>query len=298
MALVSNISVMPLPRPVGAQADGLTREGVARLELVAGQTGKTVLKDLFHSQPLRLLFPFESDHEAFQAVIACVSGGIVGGDKLDASVKLGEGAKAVVIGQAAEKVYRSLGADSLIDNRLEVGARAWLEWLPQETIIFDGARLRRRTAARVHAEGQLLGGEILVFGRQARGENLASGLIRDSWEIHDGSGALIWKDVLHMEDDLAALLGHPATFDGARGYGTIIYRGAAGQALLALLRAELEKFSHSALRIGVSFVRGTLLVRILGRSVIDLRRAFAGIWSFLRHQAAGLPCAMPRLWAI
>ena len=297
MALVSNISVMPLPRPFRAQADDLVREGVARLELAAGQGGKTVLRDLFHSQPLRVLFPFESDHSLFQAVIACVSGGIVGGDSLSATVKLGEGAKAVVIGQAAEKVYRSLGADSFIENSLEVGGRAWLEWLPQETIIFDGARLRRRTAARVHARGELLGGEILVFGREARGENLSNGLIQDSWEIRDGHGVLVWKDVLHMDGDLAALLGHPATFDGARAYGTVIYRGAAGQRLRELLRAELENFAH-ALRIGVSLVRDTLVIRMLGRSVIDLRRAFAGIWSFLRHAAAGLPCVMPRLWAI
>lgn len=298
MALVSNISVMPLPRPVSAQQDGLFREGVARLELATGQNGKTVLRDLFHSQPLRLLFPFESQDEAFQAVIACVSGGIVGGDRLSATVKLGEGAKAVVIGQAAEKVYHSLGADSFVENSLEVGARAWLEWLPQETIIFDGARLRRRTSARIHAGGELLGGEILVFGREARGENLSNGLIQDGWEIRDGHGALIWKDVLHMDGDLAALLRQPATFNGARAYGTIIYRGPAGQALLASLRLELERFAHAMLRIGVTLVRGTLLVRLLGRSVIALRRAFAGIWSFLRHQAAGLPHAMPRLWAI
>jgi urease accessory protein len=298
MALVSNISVMPLPRPVRARQDGLIREGVARLELAAGQNGKTELRDLFHSQPFRLLFPFESQDEAFQAVIACISGGIVGGDRLSATIKLGEGARAVVIGQAAEKVYRSLGTDSLVENSLEVGARAWLEWLPQETIIFDGARLRRRTSARIHADGELLGGEILVFGREARGENLSNGLIRDSWEIRDGHGGLVWKDVLHMDGDLAALLGRKATFDGARAYGTIIYRGPVAQTLLASLRPELEKFAHAMLRIGVTLVRGTLLVRLLGRSVIALRRAFAGIWSFLRHQAAGLPHAMPRLWAI
>jgi urease accessory protein len=298
MALVSNISVMPLPRQVCAPADGSIREGVARLELAADHSGKTALQDLFHSQPLHLLFPFESDTDVFQAVIACVSGGIVGGDRLNSTIWLGEGAKALVIGQAAEKVYRSLGADSFVENNLEVRPSAWLEWLPQETIIFDGARLRRRTVAHVHAGGELLGGDILVFGREARGENLASGLVQDCWEIRDENGVLIWKDVLHMDGDLAALLGHPATFDRARAYGTIIYRGAAGRALLALLRAELEKFAHAMLRIGVTLVRDVLLIRILGRSVIDLRRAFARIWSFLRHQAAGLPCAMPRLWAI
>ena len=297
MTLVSNVSVVPLPRSARVPADELLREGVAKLELAVDGGGKTVLRDLFHSQPLRILFPLESDRDVFQAVIACVSGGLVGGDRLQTTVKLGEKAKAVVIGQAAEKVYRSLGPDSHIENSLEVGAGGWLEWLPQETILFDGARLRRKTVARVHRGGALLGGEILAFGRGARGESFTHGLLQDSWEIRDGDGALIWKDVLHMDGDLAALLDHPASFDGARAYGTIVFAGCA-RVLLASVRAALEKFSDGTLRLGVTMVRDILLVRILGRSVIATREVFAAIWSLLRHEAAGLPSAMPRLWEI
>jgi urease accessory protein len=297
MTLVSKNSVVNLPRPVQVPAVSLVREGVARLELAANQSGNTVLRDLFHSQPLRLLFPLESGRDVFQAVIACVSGGLVGGDRLDVTVKLGQNAQAMVIGQAAEKVYRSLGADCQIENSLEVGAGAWLEWLPQETIIFDGARLRRRTIARIQDGGALLAGEILAFGRGASGESLTHGLIQDGWEIRGSDGALIWKDVLRMDGDLAALLAHPASFDGARAYGTIIFAGAAARALLDVVRAELEKFA-GLLRIGVTLVRGILLVRILGRSVIELRQAYAALWSLLRHRAADLPQLLPRLWAV
>jgi urease accessory protein len=137
--------------------------GVARMRFV-WKDGATRLADLDQKTPLRVLFPQTSPGAPKLAAITTVSGGLVGGDTLAVDVAVGKGAAAVAIGQAAEKVYRSIGPDSTVDVSLNVGSGAWLEWLPQETILFDGARLARRTVADVDPAGQLMAGECVVFG--------------------------------------------------------------------------------------------------------------------------------------
>ena len=301
VSLVSAASALPLGRvvPFPARAKSPIRgPGTAQLDLSVGPGGNTIVRDLFHSAPMRVLFPLDSRDDVFQAALAYVSGGLVGGDQVNVSVRLAKGAKAMVIGQAAEKVYRSLGPDCVINNHLEVGPDAWLEWLPQETIIFDSARLRRRTQARIHPQGRLLAGEILVFGRAARGEGLRNGLVHDGWDIGEADGQLNWRDVLHMDGDLAALLADPHTFDGAAAYGTMIYVDASAKRLLSFMREVASQSTSDTLRIGVTALRNILLVRFLGKNTLELRNAFARSWAMLRGEAAGLPCAMPRLWAI
>jgi urease accessory protein len=285
----------PLP---GGPVETQSRQSRARLEVGLGEGGKTVLRDLFHSQPLRLLFPKPGSDDIFQAVLACVSGGILGGDRLRTEIHVGADAQAMVIGQAAEKIYRSLGPDSEIQNRLTVESGAWLEWLPQETILFDQARLRRHTVAKIHCGGRLLAGEILVFGRTARGESLHQGLVHDGWELRNGDGTLAWKDALHMDGDLAARLDDPACFGAARAYGTIICANDGARAMIGPLRDLLAAYAGASLRAGVTLVREILLIRFLGQSALELRSAYAAAWGFLRHEIMGLPCRMPTLWKV
>ncbi|HXC54165.1 MAG TPA: urease accessory protein UreD [Rhizomicrobium sp.] len=269
-----------------------------QLALARAPDGSTQLRDLYQAQPLRVLFPHLERGEIFQAAIACVSGGLVGGDRLGVAVTLGDGTRGTIIGQAAEKVYRSLGADCIVESDLAVGAGAWLEYLPQETILFEAARLRRRTTVRIADGGHFLGGGILAFGRAARGERLTRGLVHDGWEIRDGAGRLVWKDALHMAGDLGALLANPATFDGAAAYGSLIYAGPAARDFLDCARDIAGRAAVPGLRIGATVVRDLLLVRFVGRSALALRGAFAEIWCGLRAAAGGLPPAMPRLWSI
>ena len=186
----------------------------------------------------------------------------------------------------------------MIETRLSVADDAWLEWLPQETILFDDARLRRRTRVAMARGGRLLAGDILVFGRAARGESLTGGLVHDGWEIRDASGRLQWKDVLHMDGNLAAAIGNRATFDGARAYGSAIYAAPDAEKYLPLARAVATRLETPRLRIAATLVNGLLVTRFLGGEALALRNAFAGLWCALRHAAAGLPLAMPRLWTI
>lgn len=279
----------PAPAPSG---------GAARLVLKRAADGTATLADLYHAQPLRVLFPYAVRGDIFAAVIACVSGGLVGGDRLDIAATLQPGTRATLIGQAAEKVYRSLGSDCVVETQLRAGDGAWLEYLPQETILFDAARLRRRTQVFLSPRAQFLGGGILVFGRSARGETLKSGLVHDAWEFRDEDGRLLWKDALHMDGDLQALLANPATFGGALAYGTLIFASAAAAQHLKAVRDVAERASTPALRLGVTSFRDLLIVRFLGRNALELREAYAAVWKHLRAGAGGLPAAMPRLWSI
>ncbi|HEY4940343.1 MAG TPA: urease accessory protein UreD [Rhizomicrobium sp.] len=291
---VGNVAYGPWTKtPVAAP-----RGGEVRLALRRAPDGSTRLADLYQAQPLRVLFPYQTRGDIFQAAIACVSGGLVGGDRLDIGVALGDGAQATVIGQAAEKVYRSLGPDCLVETALRAGRDAWLEYLPQETILFDAARLRRRTQVRLDDGARFLGGGIVVFGRTARCEKMSAGLVHDAWEFRGPSGELVWKDALHMEGDIDRLLTQKATFDGAAAYGSLIYAGATAAQFLRLARAIAADVAGAGLRIGATSFRDLLIVRFIGGNTLELRDAFAKIWCGLRAAAAGLPPVMPRLWSI
>src|SRR6185436_8598409 len=114
-------------------------------------------------------------------------------DRLEADITLGEGAAATVTGQAAEKIYRSRGAASRVTSRLRIGAGGALAWLPQESILFDGARLERRLAVDLEGDARFVGCESLVLGRIARGERVTRGAVLDNWRIRL-NGRLLWAD--------------------------------------------------------------------------------------------------------
>ncbi|HYD67198.1 urease accessory protein UreD [Azospirillum sp.] len=252
------------------------------------------LGTVYHTDPLRLLFPTPATGDPPTATVVTTSGGLVGGDRLEIAATVGEGASALVTAQAAEKVYRSTGADVRFDVALSVADGGWLEWLPQETILFDGARLRRTTCANVAGSGRLLAGELLVFGRVARGERFATGLARDAWEVRR-DGRLVWADALHLDGDIPAVLDHPAGFDGATAYGTIVY---VGPDAAAHLDAARDMLSEVALHAGATVLGEVLVMRLLGKDAHRLRTDFGRVWAAFRALAGGLPERLPRLWHV
>jgi urease accessory protein len=258
--------------------------------------GESRLAELYQHDPLRVLFPEVPADEPPCAAIVTTSGGLVGGDVLDIEVSLGPGARALVMPQAAEKVYRSAGADCRVDVALTLGAGGWLEWLPQETILFDGARLRRLTRIDMAPGARVFAGEMLVFGRTARGERLTTGLVRDAWEIRR-DGRLIWADALHLDDGLAGILAHPAGFDGAVAAATTVYVDDGAGQLLDVAR-ELLPGDVPGLRTAATVVNGVLITRWIGRDARRLRHCFGRYWAGFRARAAGLPARLPRLWEI
>ncbi len=260
--------------------------------------GITALSHLYQSDPLRVLFPRPEPREPATGVLVTTSGGLVGGDRLNVTVRSGTGAAGRVLGQAAEKIYRSVGDDSHINIRLEVARDGWLEWLPQETIVFENARLRRLTVADVAPRARLLSGEIVVFGRTAMGEQVTKGLVREAWEIYR-DGRLVWADAIHIDETLKAILGAPSGFDGAVAFASLVYVGDDAAAQLATARDLLAAVGHdSNLRVGATHLGDVLVVRWLGRETRRLREVYGGFWATFRHRLAGYPQTMPRLWQI
>jgi urease accessory protein len=267
------------------QFEGLLRVRFERRE------GVTALADLHQKPPLRMLFPRVDDPLPL-AVYTNTAGGLVGGDRALMEITAGPGTAFTVTAQAAEKVYRSLGPDTTIANRLVVQNGAWLEWLPQETIVFERARLRRSMRIDLDMDARVLAGEILVFGRIARGESVTTGLVRDAWEVCRG-GRLLWADALHLDGDIGAVLAGPACFGGARAYATMVYVGEDCVAMLEALREHGLGDEGAATCIGPM-----LIARWLSSDSRAVRRRFAGAWAFLRQQARGLPPVLPRIWHI
>lgn len=264
-----------------------------RLDLgFARQARGTVLDELFQSSPLRALFPAPEPDEAITAAVVNTAGGLAGGDTLAVAVRAGDGAVATVSSPAAEKVYRSLGEATRIATSLAVGAGARLEWIPQETILFDGARLERRIVVDLAADARLLMTEVMVFGRTAHGEVLTSGAIRDSWRIRR-DGTLLWADGLVLEGDLAARLRAPFGFGAAQALGTLLYAGEGAEALIAPLREGEREWPAPG---GMTLPRpGLLLGRWLG-GALAVRRSVSGAMRMVRAAAMGQPARLPRLW--
>ncbi len=267
-------------------------DGAAEIAFAGLVDGRTALADLYQRAPCRVLTPKEEPGDPAQAVLLTTSGGIADGDKLSFKLRVGAGASATVTSQAAEKVYGARLADpATIRVALSVESGAWAEWLPQETILFEGARLDRRTVADVAPGGRLLACESVVFGRLARGERFGSGLLHDGWQVRR-AGKLVWHDALRLEGDIAALIDKPTAFNGAEAMATALY---VADDATAHLDAARELLGHDGLRCGVTVVNGILLARWFG-DALPVRRALTAYLTEFRAKAAGLPARLPRVW--
>jgi urease accessory protein len=288
------------PSPPGGRR-GRSEGGVSGVaEIGFGcRDGGTRLAHLYQHDPLRVLFPQPAEGEASTAVLVTTSGGLVAGDRLHVSVSVGEGAAAHVTTAAAEKLYRSTGPTTIVEQRLALESGARLEFLPQETIVFDAARVRRTTTVELGPGAAFLGGGILVFGRRAHGESFTSGLLHDVWEVYRG-GALLWGDALHLDGDIAATMADPACFAGAAACATFILAPRQGDPrdFIEGARAVQERSAAPGLRAGVTAVAGLLIARWLGPDALSLRRAYADLAAHLRRAALGLPVRLPRLWHV
>ena len=268
--------------------------GALTLRFAAAEDGvATRLADLYQSDPCRALLPSPDPGEPLTAVLITTAGGLTGGDRLKLSVAVEEGGSALCTPQAAEKIYRSPDdSAATLDLSLDVAAGATLEWLPQEMILFDGARLDRRITVSLKPDSRLLAGDITVFGRIARGERFSGGSLFDRWQVRRDD-RLHWTDATRLDGDTLATLDHPAGFGGAAAQAVILYQGPNAADARDRLRA-LE--DHEAgCEWGGTVIDGLLLVRLLDRDAARLRRQFARLWSALRP-GLGLRPAMPRLW--
>jgi urease accessory protein len=269
-------------------------DGEARIAFRRRADGATALADLFQRAPCRVLFPTTEADEPVQAVLLTTSGGLTGGDRTRVAISVESQARATLTTQAAEKIYRALPntGDADVQVEMRVGDGAWAEWLAQETIVFDGSRLRRLFTAEVAATGRLLAVESIVFGRTAMGEHFNSGILHDSWRI-SRAGRLIWADVLRLEGDLKRLRTAPFGFGTSVACATLVYVGADASQQLSEARRLL---TGCALPCGATSLDGIMLVRIMADDASELRTAVMNLIAGIRAAAASLPARLPRVW--
>ena len=256
--------------------------GAVRFDVHA-RDGVTRRGALHESGSLRVRFPSPED-QGLSGVFVNTAGGVAGGDRFDIEISAADAARLTLTTAAAEKVYRTPGAAAQLNIALKLGARAHLAWLPQETILFDRARVRRRFDIDLDEAASLLLCEIVVFGRTAMGERMEQGEFVDRWRLRRG-GRLVFAETVRLDGDIGAKLARPAVAKGGAAIGTaLIVPG--DESLVERIREASESFSGE---VGISAWNGFAMARFCAQDAARLR---ADMMTVLARTGA----ALPRLW--
>jgi len=242
--------------------------------------GRTVLARRRHDGPLvvqKALYPEGGD--VCHAIVVHPPAGIAGGDELRLDVDSGEAAHALLTTPGAGKWYRSGGPWAA--QRLAFDVAGALEWLPQETIVYDGALADISTDVRLAGEARYLGWEILCLGRTGSGERFSRGTIRLSTRIQR-NGKLVWLERGRIEGG-GKLMQSPAGLSGHTVCGTLV-------------AAAREISPQRAEGLAVTRLPGLLVARYLGDSSEEAKQLFARLWATIRPALLGREAHPPRIW--
>lgn len=281
----------------------------------AERNGTTQLRHNQAQAPLKVQRPFYPEgSEVCHSVILHTAGGIVGGDRLSLNFHLEPNAQALITTAAASKIYRSNGLQARQTIQMQVDAGACLEWLPQETIVFNGAIYRQDLRVELAPEATWLGWEIARFGRSARGERFLQG----EWRSHTE----VWQQGRPLWIDRQWLPGKEEIFNSPHGL--------AGQPVVASLawvgqpvspeiiekarnlwqqNSEFRRVTPSPPHplslspslpslAGVTRLPSGLLCRYRGSSTAEVRNWFTAVWQLLRINFLGRSSCPPRVWQI
>ncbi len=237
------------------------------------------------SGALRVRFPNVATRNALDAVMVNTAGGMTGGDRFDIDIAVGAGAKLRVTSAAAEKIYRSLGPDTVIDVKLSVGSGGALTWLPQETILFDQVRLHRSIEVDLAADARLILAEAIVFGRSAMGETVTQGRFFDRWRVRCG-GKLVFAESLRLDGAIKQQMAQRAIAGGGVAIASAL-KIPGGDADVAAIRALAHDFAGE---VGVSAWNGIVLARLVAPDGAALRHDLINVVTALGD------APLPRLW--
>lgn len=249
---------------------------------VTADGGLTGRRRVAEQGSLRVRFPGPAGGP-LEAMLVNTAGGMVGGDRFAVEIAAGRDAQLVVGTAAAEKVYRSTGPATEVAVRLALAAGARLAWLPQETILFDGARLKRRIDVAMEEGASLVLAEAMVLGRSAMGERVEAGAVIDRWRVRVG-GRLVFAESLRLEGAIATMLGEPAVADGGCAVATVLLVPG-GHREVAAVRAQ--EFSGE---VGISAWNGIAVARLCAPGGAALRRDLSALL------AAVETAPLPKLW--
>jgi len=267
------------------QLDALRASGQITLEC-ARVGDLTRIVDLAETGGYRLKFPETENKDALHAVIINTGGGVAGGDRADVKVTAGSNTKLTVSSATAERIYRSIGAETEISIKLSVAPGGRLNWLPHPTILFSGARVTRSIEADVAENASLLIGEATIFGRTASGEQMGFGAFRDKWRIRR-DGRLLFAEEVRLEGHLGEMMGRPAIANNGIATALLIHTGPNAEDMRESVRKSL--FDCPGVH-GVGAWRGMLVMRALANGLSEVQCVL--------HRAvqALTRAAIPRLW--
>lgn len=246
--------------------------------------GATALHRLYQEGSAKLRLP-KSHGGVPETVLINTAGGLTGGDSFVTEIVLGEGTQAVATTQACERIYRSTGADAKVSARIELGEGARFHWLPQETILFDRARLSRRLEADLAAGAEMLAVESVLFGRKAMDETVRFGFFHDRWRIRC-AGQLVMAEDFRLDGPVADLLAKPAILAGNAAMATLVLLSSEPERHLDAVRAQLGDTG------GASAWDGRLVARLLALDGLSLRRKLIPVLRLL----SGAP--LPKVWQL
>jgi urease accessory protein len=204
-----------------------------------------------------------------------------------------DNASITVTTQAAEKVYRAINESAHITTTLRSRDATKLAWLPQETILFNHARVYRRTEIEVSSGSELLALEWLVLGRAAYGEIISAGEIIDSWRVRK-DGRLVWADSFRATDDVFPHLSRKALLSNCMAFATLVYFGPDLEVRLQFLR---DLPSSLECQCAATLVGGLMVVRFAARVSRDLRTALRNVLQQFGNQLGPGPFRVPKTWS-
>lgn len=267
-----------LPSPILQRARGEGRVVASRRD------GKTEIATLYQEGCAKVRLP-HTHSDALQAVLMNTAGGLTGGDHLRWTLTANEGARLVLTTPACERAYRTTGAEARIENRLVAAQGAHIDWLPQETILYEGSRLTRTLDVDLAGDATLTAVEAVLLGREAMGEAARTARLRDNWRIRR-DGRLIHAEATLLGGDGAERDGL-GLLNGALAFATVLHISRDAPRRLDAVRALLPESG------GASVLGERLTIRLLAASGLALRHALTPIIALL--SSAG---SIPRLWTM
>lgn len=232
---------------------------------------------------LRVRFPNAAPH-LLEAVVINTAGGMAGGDDFSIKISLGAGATLLAGTAAAEKIYRSTGPDTTIAVGIDAAGDSCCLWLPQETILFNDARLSRRIDIDLASNASLVMAEAVVFGRSAMGETVQAGRLVDRWRVRR-DGRLIFAESIRIGGAINEKLAAPAIAAGGIAVATVLVTPG-DEEKVAAVRALAGQFFGE---VGISGWNGIALARLCARDGGALRHDLSALLTALRTP-------LPRLW--
>lgn len=267
----------------------------ARLTLGFSRHGdKTVLSERRHYGPLAVQKPFYPEDGVCHVYLLHPPGGVAPGDRLQINVRVAKDGNTLITTPAAGKCYRSDGRTSGIMQMLNVETGASLEWLPQETILFDGCRTELTTKIVLESSAGFCGWEILCLGRPAGNELFDTGLCRQRIEV--------WRDDAPLLLERGLFAGGSDALRTAWGMGGCTVTGTfivvpADRACLDAVREIDESPGVTGDLHGASLIGDVLVCRYLGHQAEHAKNYFTDVWRKIRPLVLEREACVPRIWS-